>query len=182
MEGASNIVLVGPMGAGKSAVGALLARRLGLPFADLDALIEAEAGARIAELFRDAGEAAFRARESALLARSLAADGQVLATGGGAVLGEANRRRLRERGFVAWLQADPAAQLQRLEGCRDRPLLEGTDRRARLDALAAERDPLYREVADLVIDTRGLDPDAVAEALVARAAGRWQVPAGPSTA
>ncbi len=182
MEGAPNIVLVGPMGAGKSAVGALLARRLGLPFADLDALIEAEAGARIAELFRDAGEAAFRARESALLARCLAADGQVVATGGGAVLAAANRRRLRERGLVAWLQADPVAQLQRLEGCRDRPLLEGADRRARLDALAADRDPLYREVADLAIDTHGLDPDAVAEALAARTAGRWHVPARASMA
>jgi shikimate kinase len=182
MEGASNIVLVGPMGAGKSAVGALLARRLGLSFADLDALIEAEAGARIAELFRDAGEAAFRDRESALLARCLAADGQVVATGGGAVLAAANRRRLRERGLVAWLQADSAAQLQRLEGCHDRPLLEGADRRARLDALAAERDPLYREVADLAIDTRGRDPDAVAEALAARAAGRWHLPARASMA
>ena len=181
MEGASNIVLVGPMGAGKSAVGALLARRLGLPLIDLDALLEAEAGARIADLFRDEGEAAFRARESVLLARRLAADGQVVATGGGAVLAAANRRQLRERGLVAWLQADPDTQVSRLEGCRDRPLLEGTDRRARLDALAAERDPLYREIADLAIDTRGLDAEAVAEVLAARAAGRWHVPAMATT-
>jgi shikimate kinase len=180
MEGASNIVLVGPMGAGKSVVGALLARRLGLPFVDLDALLEAEAGARIADLFRDEGEAAFRAREAALIARCLAADGQVIATGGGAVLAAGNRRPLRERGLVAWLQADPGTQLRRLEGCRDRPLLEGADRRARLDALAAERDPLYREVADITIDTRELDADAVAKALVAQAGGRWQVPAGAS--
>lgn len=178
MEGASNIVLVGPMGAGKSVVGALLARRLGLPFMDLDALLEAEAGARIADLFRDEGEAAFRARERALLARCLAADGQVVATGGGAVLAAANRRQLRERGLVAWLQADPGTQLPRLEGCRDRPLLEGADRLSRLDALAAERDPLYREIADLAIDTRGVDAEAVADTLAARVAGRWQVPAG----
>ena len=182
MEGASNIVLVGPMGAGKSVAGALLARRLGLPFVDLDAAVEAEAGARIAELFRREGEAAFRERESALLARSLAADGQVVATGGGAVLAAANRRQSRERGLVAWLRADPETQLQRLEGCRDRPLLEGADRLARLQALAAERDPLYREVADLAIDTHGLDPDAVADALAARAAGRWHLPARASTA
>lgn len=181
MEGASNIVLVGPMGAGKSVVGALLARRLGLPFLDVDALLEAEAGARIADLFRDEGEAAFRARESALLARCLAADGQVVATGGGAVLAAANRRRLRERGLIAWLQADPATQLPRLEGCRDRPLLGSTDRRGRLDALAVERDPLYREIADLAIDTRGLDAESVADALAARVAGRWQVPAMATT-
>lgn len=178
MEGASNIVLVGPMGAGKSVVGALLARRLDLPFVDLDALLEADAGARIADLFRDEGEVAFRARESALLARRLAADGQVVATGGGAVLAADNRRTLRERGLVAWLQADPGTQLRRLEGCRDRPLLEGADRQARLVALAAERDPLYGEVADLAIDTRGVGAPAVAEALAARAAGRWRVPAG----
>lgn len=174
MEGASNIVLVGPMGAGKSVAGALLARRLGLPFVDLDAAVETEAGTRIAELFRREGEAAFRERESALLDRALAADGQVVATGGGAVLAPGNRQRLRERGLVAWLQADPQTQLQRLEGCRDRPLLEGADRLARLQALAAERDLLYREVADIAVDTRGLDADAVAEALAARAAGRWR--------
>jgi shikimate kinase len=123
MEGASNIVLVGPMGAGKSVAGALLARRLGASFVDLDALVETEAGTRIADLFRDEGETAFRAREAALLARCLAVDGQVVATGGGAVLAAGNRHRLRQRGLVAWLQADPDTQLSRLEGCRDRPLL-----------------------------------------------------------
>lgn len=174
MEGASNIVLVGPMGAGKSVVGALLARRLGLAFVDVDAAVEADAGKRIAELFRDEGEAAFRERESALLDRCLAAEGQVIATGGGAVLAAASRARLRARGLVAWLQADPALQLQRLEGCRDRPLLEGTDRLARLQALAEARDPLYREIADLVVDTRGLDPDDAADAVAARAAGLWR--------
>lgn len=177
MHGAPNIVLVGPMGAGKSVVGALLARRLGLPFVDVDAAVEAEAGARIAELFRREGEAAFRERESALLARMLAGDGGVVATGGGAVLAPDNRLRMRERGLVAWLQADPDTQLQRLEGCRDRPLLEGGDRLARLRALAAERDPLYREVADIVLDTRGLDAAEAADALAARVAGQWRVPA-----
>lgn len=176
MEGAPNIVLVGPMGAGKSVVGALLARRLGLPFIDVDAAVEAEAGMRIAELFRREGEPAFRERESALLARTLAADGQVVATGGGAVLAADNRRRLRERGLVAWLQADPDTQLRRLEGCRDRPLLEGEDRLARLQALAAGRDPLYREVADIVLDTRALDATETADALAARVAGQRRVP------
>lgn len=174
MEGASNIVLVGPMGAGKSVAGALLARRLDLAFVDVDAEVEAEAGARIADLFHREGEAAFRARESACLARCLAGDRQVVATGGGAVLASVNRQRLRERGLVAWLQADPETQLQRLEGCSDRPLLEGADRLARLRALAAERDPLYREVADLVVDTRGFDPEGVADALAARTSGPWR--------
>ncbi|MGN6112902.1 MAG: shikimate kinase [Luteimonas sp.] len=177
MEGASNIVLVGPMGAGKSVAGALLARRLGLGFVDVDAAVEAEAGARIGELFRRDGEAAFRARETAALARCLAGDGRVVATGGGAVLDAGNRQRLRERGVVAWLQADPATQLRRLECCDDRPLLEGADREARLRALAAERDPLYREVADVAVDTRGLDAAGTAEAIAARIAGRWRAPA-----
>jgi shikimate kinase len=167
MQGASNIVLVGPMGAGKSVVGALLARRLGLPFVDVDAALESEAGASIAEVFRREGEAGFRARESALLARTLATGGQVVATGGGAVLAAPNRARIRAHGLVAWLQADPDTQWRRLEGCRDRPLLEGTDRLARLQALAAERDALYREVADLVLDTRTMDAGAVAETLAA---------------
>jgi shikimate kinase len=177
MEGASNIVLVGPMGAGKSVAGALLARRLGLRFVDLDAAVEAEAGARIAELFRREGEAAFRTRETALLDRVLASDGGVVATGGGAVLEPANRQRLRDRGLVAWLQADPDTQLARLQGCTDRPLLEGAERLARLRALAAERDPLYREVADIAVETRGLDAVAVADALATRVAGRWRAPA-----
>ena len=173
MEGASNIVLVGPMGAGKSAVGARLAQRLGLAFADVDAAVEAAAGARVADVFRHEGETGFRARESAELERCLAGDGQVVATGGGAVLAAGNRRRLRERGLVAWLQAGPDLQLQRLEACHDRPLLEGADRLARLQALAIERDPLYREVADVVLDTRGRDADDVVEALAARVAGHW---------
>jgi shikimate kinase len=181
MEGASNIVLVGPMGAGKSVAGALLARRLGLPFVDLDAAVEADAGARIAELFRRDGEAAFRAREGTALARCLARDGQVVATGGGAVLDAGNRRRLRERGLVAWLQADPETQLRRLDGCGDRPLLEGADRQARLRALAGERDPLYREVADLAVDTRDLDAAGTAEALAVRIAGRWHAPVPGAT-
>ena len=177
MHGASNIVLVGPMGAGKSVVGALLARRLGLPFADIDAMVEAEAGMRIAELFRREGEPAFRERESAALARALAADGRIVATGGGAVLAAGNRLRMRERGLVAWLQADPETQLRRLEGCADRPLLEGADRLPRLRALAAERDPLYREVADVVLDTRDTDVAGAAEILAERAAGQWREPA-----
>jgi len=177
MEGASNIVLVGPMGAGKSVVGALLAHRLGLGFADVDAEVEAAAGATIAALFRREGEPAFRAREAAVLARCLAADGRVVATGGGAVLAAGNRRCMRERGLVAWLQAAPEVQLRRLEGCGDRPLLEGGDRLARLRALAEVRDPLYREVADIAVDTAALDAGAVADALADRSAGRWRLPA-----
>jgi shikimate kinase len=173
MDGASNLVLVGPMGSGKSVVGALLARRFGLPFVDLDQEIAREAGAGIPELFRRDGEAAFREREAAVLERCLDADGRVLATGGGAILDAASRGRLRERGVVAWLQADPETQLERLERCADRPLLDTPDRIARLRELAAQRDPLYAGVADLAVDTRGLDPVAVAAAVAASATGRW---------
>ena len=165
MEHATHLVLVGPMGAGKSVVGCRLAARLGLPFVDLDAAIEADAGADIPALFAREGEAGFREREHRMLAATLGQPRQVVATGGGAVLDPRNRALLRTHALVAWLRADPATQWQRLSGCTDRPLLSSPDPAATLRTLARERGPLYRQVADLVLDTDGLDEDAVADAL-----------------
>ena len=150
-----NIVLVGPMGSGKSHVGRLLAARLGLVFVDVDARIEADAGLPIPAIFAGEGEAGFRARESRILADTLARQGQVVATGGGAVLDAGN------------LQVELAEQLRRLAGDTGRPLLDVADRAQRLAELQALREPLYREVADLVFETSSLPPDAVAEALAA---------------
>src|SRR5690606_10206550 len=132
-------------------VGALLAHRHGLGFADVDAEVQAAAGATIAEPFRRERGRAYRARQSAALASCLATNGRVVATSDGAVLAAGDLRCIRDRGLVPWLQAAPEVQLRRLEGCGDRPLLEGGDRLARLRALAEVRDPLYREVADIAV-------------------------------
>lgn len=162
-----NVVLVGPMGSGKSHVGRLLAARLDLDFADVDARIEADAGMPIPAIFASEGEAGFRARESRVLAETLAQSGQVVATGGGAVLDAGNRAAIRTAGWVVYLQVDPAEQLRRLAGDASRPLLDVDDRARRLAELQAQREPLYREVATVLIETSRRSPDDVAEALAA---------------
>lgn len=149
---AKPLVLVGPTGAGKSTVGAMLARRLGRVFVDLDARIEALAGRRVADIFAADGEAAFRAVESRALGEALASEGIVLATGAGVVLDGGNRAAIRASANVLHLDANVEAQLERLEASSDRPLLAG-DREAVLHAMAAARGPLYAEVADARIDT-----------------------------
>lgn len=160
-----NVVLVGPMGSGKSHVGRLLAARLALDFADADARIEADAGMPIPAIFAAEGEAGFRVRESRVLADMLAQDGQVIATGGGAVLEAGNRVAMRAAARVIYLQVEPAEQLRRLASDTGRPLLAVPDRAQRLADLQALREPLYREVADLVFATGMLAPETVAETL-----------------
>ena len=174
MTHAPNLVLVGPMGAGKSSIGKRLAERFGLRFADADRDIELRTGASVGTIFDCEGEAGFRARESAALAHLLAGSGQLIATGGGAVLDPDNRRRLRERGFVVWLQASAEVQLQRLARDRTRPLLQRADREEVLRQLAVERAPLYAEVADLAFDTDGLAATDAACALGTLLRERWQ--------
>jgi shikimate kinase len=159
-----NIVLVGPMGSGKSHVGRLLADRLGCAFTDVDARIEADAGLSIPAIFAAEGEAGFRARESRLLADTLSGHDQVIATGGGAVLDAGNRDAMRTA-RVIYLQVELAEQLRRLAGDTSRPLLDVADRAQRLAELQALREPLYREVADLVFETGRLPPDTVADTL-----------------
>lgn len=160
-----NVVLVGPMGSGKSHVGRLLAARLGLAFADVDAHIEAEAGMPIPAIFASEGEAGFRARESRVLADRLQRQGQVIATGGGAVLDAGNRAAIRGAAHVVYLHVELTEQLRRLAGNTGRPLLDAVNRAQRLAELQAHREPLYREVADLVFETSGLPPENVAAAL-----------------
>jgi shikimate kinase len=162
------------MGAGKSSIGKRLAERFGLRFADADRDIELRTGASVGTIFDCEGEAGFRARESAALAQLLAGSGQLIATGGGAVLDPGNRRRLRERGFVVWLQVGVEAQLDRLARDRTRPLLQRADREDVLRQLAVERAPLYAEVADLVFDTNGLAATDAACALGTLLRERWQ--------
>ena len=174
MNPAPNLALVGPMGAGKSAVGRLLAERLGLRFADLDHEIEERSGAGIATIFECAGEAGFRARECAALRALLDGDGLVLSTGGGAVLDAGNRRLLRERCFVVHLHLDVPAQLQRLARDRSRPLLQRPDREQALHELASIRSPLYDEIADLRFDTGHDNATHAAAALAELLAAQWQ--------
>ncbi len=182
MNPSPNLVLIGPMGAGKTSIGRRLAERFGLPFADADREIEAHTGASVATIFDCEGEAGFRARERALLAELLSGTGHVIATGGGAVLDPGNRQLLRERGFVVHLHVEVPAQLARLARDRTRPLLQREDREAVLQRLAAERAPLYAEIADLRYDTSDQGCAEAASALATLLATRWRREAQPQDA
>ena len=174
MNPAPNLVLVGPMGAGKSSLGRRLAAKLGLEFVDADRVLEQRAGADIPLIFELEGEAGFRAREEALLAELLEGGGRAIATGGGAVLSAATRARLRARGFVVHVRVDVEQQLARLARDHTRPLLAQGDRRETLVAMAALRDPLYAEVADLVFQSDGLAVDDAARRLAQALREQWR--------
>ena len=163
----SSIFLIGPMGAGKTTVGRLLARRTGRRFVDSDRELERRSNATIEEMFRLEGEAGFRAREAALLEDLTREPGVVLATGGGAVLLPENRRALGARGAVVYLRATVDAQWERLRQDKSRPLLQTADPRATLADLFAERDPLYRELCDHRIDMDGLRSHAACRRAIA---------------
>lgn len=149
------IVLVGLPGSGKTTVGRSLARRLQVPFADSDAVIEQRLGCTIRDYFDHQGEAAFRDVEQAVIDELTQSPPGVLATGGGAVLRPANRRHLRERGTVIYLRASPEQLHRRLRHDTKRPLLQVADPLKRLRDLYADRDPLYRECAHFVVDAHG---------------------------
>jgi len=148
-----SIFLVGMMGAGKTSVGRVLAKRLQKSFYDSDQVIEDRTGVKIPVIFEIEGEAGFRVRESAVIDELTAQHEAVLATGGGAVLIETNRDRLRTRGTVVYLRATVRDLLNRTRHDKNRPLLQAADPRARLTELYEKRDPLYREVAHVTVDT-----------------------------
>jgi shikimate kinase len=149
----NNFFLIGMPGAGKTTVGRALARRLGKPFYDSDHEIEARTGVRVSVIFEIEGEAGFRRREAETIERMTAMENVVLATGGGAVLDPVNREYLKGRGYVIYLHAAPRELWRRTRHDNSRPLLQGADPRARLETIYRMRDPLYRETADLIIDT-----------------------------
>lgn len=182
MESAPHLVLVGPMGAGKSSIGRRLAHACGLPFVDLDREIETRAGTDIPTIFAHEGEAGFRRREREALADLLEGAPCVLATGGGAVLDPDNRARMRRQGFVVYLRIDVDAQLTRLANDRSRPLIAGDDREAVLRRLAAERGPLYDAVADLTFAPTDPGPIEATSRLTAMLADRWLRTVAPAPA
>lgn len=148
-----NLFLVGLMGAGKSTLGRQIARRLGMPFLDADVELEQRLGVSIPTIFEIEGEQSFRDREEALIDELTQRTHIVLATGGGAVTRPRSRENLRDRGTVVYLHALPDTLYERVRHGRNRPMLKVDDPRARIAALYAERDPLYREVADHVIES-----------------------------
>lgn len=173
METAPNLVLIGPMGAGKTSIGRRLAARCGLAFVDADREIEARTGAPVSTIFDCEGEAGFRERERAVLADLLASEGTVIATGGGAVLDADTRRLLQARGFVVHLHVCVDQQLQRLARDRTRPLIAGDDREAVLRKLASEREYLYADTADLRFETGTAGPSEAANRLLQMLRSRW---------
>ena len=161
-----NLVLIGFMGTGKSAVGRRVARRLRRTFIDVDQQIVAREGRSIPEIFAQEGEAYFRDVESAVITAAAAEDGAVIATGGGAVLRAQNVQRLRANGALICLRADAETIAKRVSRRQSRPLLAGEgDVQERIVELLARRTPAYA-VADLTLDTTGRSADAVANDIV----------------
>jgi len=148
-----NIFLVGLMGAGKTTVGKLLSRRYHKTFHDSDHEIEARCGVKIPVIFEIEGEVGFRKREELAIAELTALSNVVVATGGGAILSPINRELLKNRGMVVYLRGSPEHLYERTRHDRNRPLLQTDNPLAKLRELYQLRDPLYREIADIVVDT-----------------------------
>lgn len=148
-----NIILVGPMGSGKSAVGRRLAKQLGLEFWDSDEQIEKRTGVDIAYIFEKEGESGFRQRESAILSELLQKSGIVLSTGGGAAMDPVNRQLMADSGTVVYLYTSVREQIRRTGKSRHRPLLNDGNPAEILEQLMQVRDPQYREIADIIVET-----------------------------
>ncbi|AAY48338.1 shikimate kinase [Xanthomonas campestris pv. campestris str. 8004] len=180
MNPAPNLVMIGPMGAGKSCIGRRLAERFGLDFVDVDQAIVEQVGSSIPAIFEQHGEARFRQHEAEALHGLLAQSNKLVSTGGGAILDAGNRQRIRERGFVVYLHVSVPAQLTRLARDRNRPLLQRPDREQVLHGMAALRTPLYQEVADLTLETDHLSPAEATAQLVLRLAAQWRMSSTPA--
>ena len=166
MQNHLHIILIGPMGSGKSTLGQALATQLHLPFFDVDHCIEADAGSSIPEIFASEGEAGFRQREAHVLANVLRQPPAVIATGGGAILAEENRQAMHAAGIVVYLTVDAETQLLRLAHDTQRPLLQTSNRAEKLAHLQQQRDPLYRAAAHFTFDTSQASSDVAVWQLV----------------
>ncbi len=153
MKGPKNIFLIGPMGSGKTTVGRALARVLGKAFFDSDQVIEERTGVRVCVIFEIEGEQGFRRREKRVIDDLTLKKDIVLATGGGSILDAENRGHLLRRGFVVYLKAPVEKLLERSTRDRYRPLLQTENPRETLEALVRKREPIYRDTADLIINT-----------------------------
>lgn len=165
------------MGAGKTTVGRLLASRLRRDFLDSDHEIEARCGVKVSIIFEIEGEDGFRNREAAVIKELTSRAGIVLATGGGAVLRPGTRLLLASRGVVVYLHAQPHDLCLRTSHDKNRPLLLAPDPLARLEQLYAQRDPLYREIADLIVETGRQSIQVLLKQVLSRLAQKWQLSA-----
>jgi shikimate kinase len=169
--GSRSIVLIGLMGAGKTAVGRRLANRLELPFTDADAEIELAAGQTVSEIFAEHGEPYFREGESRVIARLLLAGPQVLATGGGAYMSAGTRANIKSRGISVWLKADLAVLLHRVRRRDNRPLLAAGEPEAVMRELMQKRYPVYAK-ADITVESRDVPHDVMVSDVVEALARR----------
>src|ERR1700722_18396249 len=160
--GGRSVVLVGMMGAGKSTIGRRLSVRLALPFLDADTEIEAAAGMSIPDIFEARGEADFRDGEVRVIARLLDGGPAVIATGGGAMMGQGARDRIRDKAVSIWLKVDTDVIMRRVKRRSDRPLLQTADPEATVERLIREREPVYRQ-ADLTILSRDVPHEKIVE-------------------
>jgi shikimate kinase len=161
-----NIYLIGLMGAGKTTIGRLLAKSLGLPFYDSDKAIEDVTGVDIATIFEFEGEDGFRLRENKMITELTGIDGIVLATGGGVILNAANRTQLKEHGFVIYLQCSVERLVERTSRNFQRPLLNTEKPQAKIEALVNEREALYQECADFIIDSGKMQSKVVVSEII----------------
>ena len=176
--GSRSIVLIGMMGAGKSSIGRRLAARLGIPFVDADAEIEAAAGMTIEDIFANYGEDSFRSGETRVIARLLDAGPQVLATGGGAFMNPETRGIIGRNAVSVWLRADFDVLFRRVKRRNDRPLLKTADTAETLRQLMAERDPIYAQ-ADASVHSREVPHETIVEEILAALADRLGAGNGP---
>jgi len=175
MTNAKNIYLVGPMGVGKTTIGKALAKNLTLDFVDSDYEIEQRTGVTISTIFDIEGEDGFRNREIRMVTELAERKGIVLATGGGAVLSEDVRKALRHNGLVVYLHASIDMQMDRTRNSKNRPLLNtGANRREVLEQLMQEREPLYRQEADVIYETDGRSPQTAAREIAGEVRKLWQ--------
>ncbi len=163
-----NVVLIGFMGCGKTTVGRELHQRLGYPLVDMDQIIEQRAGKSITAIFTEDGESTFRDMETDLLheLNNPTVPRRIISTGGGVIGRKENRDLLRQLGYVVWLHAPTAVILERTRKNRDRPLLATDDPAAKIEALMAERKPLYEEASHIKIETAGLDSNELATGIL----------------